>query len=106
MAALPPELAALGEDARRIWTDPRARREALEAVVRAWESGSGDLTAARRVDAAVVQALGAFGLPRGPIARLLVEAPAGPIGSQKRANCDLLIAPNVLKQQIEVLAKP
>jgi hypothetical protein len=89
---LAPELSTLQGDALHLWGDAVVRRQALDAIVAAWEANSPDLAAAvARVDDAVVQGLAALGLPRGPIRGVRVEsAGRGWIGL-KHPDCTLLM---------------
>jgi hypothetical protein len=41
--SLAPELQAFPADHRSIWSDRDARRQALEAIIAAWERGASDL---------------------------------------------------------------
>jgi hypothetical protein len=88
---LAPELRTLQGDGLRLWGDAGERRRALEAIVAASETGSADLAAVARVDAAIAEGLLALGLPRGAVGNVRVEfAGRGWIG-QKRADCDLVL---------------
>lgn len=88
---LSPELQALSGDALRLWGDADERRQALEAILHAWEHGDPDLRAAvEYVDSAVEAGLRACGLPRGPVLEVRIEDGFGPQG-RKRLDCSLLL---------------
>jgi len=72
------ELQQLPASARWLWSSPAERYAALDAVVAAWEAQSTALPPAlARVDAAVVVALNAVGLPRGTRTEVRGRAPYG-----------------------------
>jgi hypothetical protein len=102
-----PILFGLPEDSRRIWLEAGERRDALESIVDAWESGGGRLgSSVTRLDRAIVDGLFAFGLPRGPTREVRVEhVDRGWIG-RKDPSCDLIIDVAALRTVIEHLNNP
>lgn len=95
---LAPELRRLSGDALRLWGDPAARREALLAIVEAWEAGSPVLQSAiRRVDGAVEDGLAALGLPRGPVSDVRIEGMRPGLYGQKLRDCTIILVADYLR---------
>lgn len=96
-----PELTALGDDARQLWTNPTRRVEALGAIVTAWDLGRSDLDeCVRRVDQAVAAGLEALGLPRGPVRGVSVESVGRGWAGRKYPDCRLVFDAEVLRAML------
>jgi hypothetical protein len=104
---LAPELRTLTGDALDLWGVAPRRREALLAILTAWEAGSPELGArVARVDAAIEAGLRAVGLPRGPVRAVQVVEARGPWLGRKDPDCTLLIAGDAMRQVILRQAQP
>ncbi|MBA2447675.1 MAG: hypothetical protein H0V51_06585 [Chloroflexi bacterium] len=107
-ARLSAELLTLEGDALRLWRDADERRQALEVLVGAWERGNSDAlrSAVQRWDDAVVAGLQVLGLPRGPIADIVVESFGRTWLGRKAPNCLLLIDGDVLRSAVRSRQSP
>jgi hypothetical protein len=102
-----PELSTLRGDALRIWSDAGVRREALEAVVAAWDERLPDLEArVHRVDEAVVAGLRALGLPRGDVRGVYLEATGRARAGRKLADCRIVLDGDVMRHVVLVQRQP
>lgn len=85
-------------DARRLWIDQQARREALEAIIAAWEEGSPSLDQqVSRIDTAVVAGLRALGLPRAPVRGVRLAALGMRSAGRKAPDCRLFLNADALR---------
>ncbi len=102
-----PALQALHGDALQLWGDAAERRAALEAVLRAWETGNPNLGAlVARIDAAVEAGLRALGLPRGPVRGVRIEDFDMRWFGRKHPDSTLLIDGNGMRQMILARGQP
>lgn len=102
-----PELSTLRGDALRIWSDPEVRREALEAIVAAWDERQPDLEERiRRADEAVVAGLRALGVPRGAVQDVHVESVGQGWAGRKYPDCRLILDADVMRVVVHVRRQP
>jgi hypothetical protein len=101
MARLAPELAALPDQHRLIWTDARVRRDAIAAILTASERNSPELQRhVARVDEAVSAALDAMGLPRGPVAGVEIHEVIALWSGRNLPDCRLLLNGSALRHML------
>ena len=94
---LPSQLRRLTADSLPLWGNPDARREALAAVLSAWETGGPELQRAiGRVDRAVEEGLAALGLPRGPVRDVRIESMRPGLNGQKLRDCTIVLVAEYL----------
>jgi hypothetical protein len=81
----------LSADARRLWNSPTERRAAFQAIVQAKDPVA-KREAIERVDRAILEALNALGLPRGPIRGLELWPEVTGWNGRKHPDCTLFLS--------------
>lgn len=81
----------LTPDARRLWASPDERRSAFQAIVEATDPAA-KRDAIERVDRAVLEALEALGLPRGPIRGIEIWPEVTAWSGRKHFDCTMFLS--------------
>jgi hypothetical protein len=101
------QLQDLAGDALLLWGNTNVCRQALEAIITAWESGSGDLEAAvAHLDTAICDGLRALELPRGPVRALRIESMRLGLSGQKLPDCTLILVGERMRSLVRQRGEP
>lgn len=104
---LSPELRSLRGGAARLWRSPAERRRALEAIANALDHHDPSLdSAVQRVDRAIVEALHALSLPRGPVHEVRLTDEQRAWAGIKYPDCSLVLDAGHLLQQLGQVGSP